>query len=66
MASFNRADYARLVQIARLLYRPTISPTSRKRLARELFTMVEEVVGQQSPPLEKSIYHDDSSQSQQE
>ena len=58
MASFNRADYERVAEIARQFHLyPPVPLTKRKQLARELFEMVEGVIGQQSPPLDPKRSH---------
>jgi hypothetical protein len=49
--SFNRHDYEKLVAISRSLVRYQARPVIVRRLAKELFDMVEDVIGQQSPPL---------------
>lgn len=58
MASFNRNDYERLIRIARGLHDVTKGVRSGKILkkavqnyAQEIFTMAEEVISQQVPPL---------------
>jgi hypothetical protein len=53
MSSFNRADYERVVEIARRLYQSGVTAAERRCLAVELFGMAEEVIGQQMPPLPK-------------
>lgn len=59
MASFSRSDYERLVSMSRrmmALGRTSGQDRTRRReikkMARELFTMCENCIGQQSPPLE--------------
>jgi hypothetical protein len=51
MASFNRADYEKLVELARWLYAQDLGPRGEQK-AKELFELCESVIGQQSPPLE--------------
>jgi hypothetical protein len=46
MSSFNRADYERVVEIARRLYQSGVTAAERRCLAVELFGMAEEVIGQ--------------------
>jgi hypothetical protein len=50
---FNRADYERVIEIARRLYGTGTTAGERQRLAAELFTMAEDVIGQM-PPLVRS------------
>ena len=52
--SFNRADYEKIILIARQLHQPVVTRTLRKQLAVELFEMAEDVIGQQTPPLNRS------------
>jgi len=50
MASFDRSDYERLVAIARELVAMDVGEGADE-LAKELFSMAQNVIGQQSPPL---------------
>lgn len=53
--SFNRADYERLVEIARALYALDQSEEI-DNYARELFQLAGKVIGQISPPLEEQEF----------
>lgn len=56
--SFSRADYLWLTAMARQMYAISITAERRDRellrgMAKDLFERVENVIGQQSPPLGK-------------
>lgn len=52
MASFNRADYEFCVKVARFIYAADMG-NKADEMAKDLFQRCENVIGQQSPPLEE-------------